>query len=336
MRKTILATGALWLWRRRWRPLRRSSSSTCSPAAPAASTIRWASRSAKIYGKTIPEASPVQATKASVENLNLLQAGQGEIAFALGDSVKLAWTGNTDAGFPGKLDKLRGIAAIYPNYIQIVASRGLRHQDAGRPQGQAPVGRRAASPAPSSTPGRSSRAAGIDLRRPRQGRVPAVRRIGRADEEPPARRHAAVGRARRRLDPRPRQLDADHGRGRSRPTWSRRSAIRLCAGDHPGRHLQGPGRDVPTAAIVNFLITQRGGLRRSRLCDDQACSTTWTSWRRPTPPPRRSSRDKALVGMPVPLHPGAERYYRENGLDVSDRGRTCRPDRSRRFHRGKR
>ncbi|MGK9568368.1 hypothetical protein O6461_24025, partial [Salmonella enterica subsp. enterica] len=29
----------------------------------------------------------VQATKASVENLNLLQAGRGELAFALGDSV---------------------------------------------------------------------------------------------------------------------------------------------------------------------------------------------------------------------------------------------------------
>ena len=65
----------------------------------------------------------MQATKASVENLNLLQQGKGEIAFALGDSVKLAAEGNTEAGFPGKLDKLRGIAAIYPNYIQIVASQ---------------------------------------------------------------------------------------------------------------------------------------------------------------------------------------------------------------------
>jgi hypothetical protein len=79
---------------------------------------------AKIYGEKIPDVrTQVQATKASVENLNLLQQGKGEIAFALGDSVKLAWEGNTDAGFKGKLDKLRGIAAIYPNYIQIVASK---------------------------------------------------------------------------------------------------------------------------------------------------------------------------------------------------------------------
>ena len=63
----------------------------------------------------------MQATKASVENLNLLQAGRGEIAFTLGDSLSDAWKGNEEAGFKTPLKKLRGIAAIYPNYIQIVA-----------------------------------------------------------------------------------------------------------------------------------------------------------------------------------------------------------------------
>ena len=61
-------------------------------------------------------------TKASVENLNLLQEGKGEIAFALGDTVKLTAEGNKEAGFPAPPDKLRGIAAIYQNYIQIVAN----------------------------------------------------------------------------------------------------------------------------------------------------------------------------------------------------------------------
>ena len=37
--------------------------------------------------------------------------------------MKFAWEGNTEAGFKGKLDKLRGLAAIYPNFIQIVASK---------------------------------------------------------------------------------------------------------------------------------------------------------------------------------------------------------------------
>ncbi len=56
----------------------------------------------------------VQATKASVENLNLLQAGRGELAFALGDSVADAWKGEADAGFKTPLKKLRAIAGTYP------------------------------------------------------------------------------------------------------------------------------------------------------------------------------------------------------------------------------
>src|SRR4029078_6067866 len=77
----------------------------------------------KIYGDKIPNVkTQVQATKASVENLILLQQGRGELAFTLGDSLKAAWDGEEESGFKSKLDKLRTIGAIYPNYIQIVAT----------------------------------------------------------------------------------------------------------------------------------------------------------------------------------------------------------------------
>lgn len=76
----------------------------------------------QIYAKAIPDAkTSVQATKASVENLNLLQDGKGEVAFALGDSVSDAWNGNTEAGFKAPLKKIRAIGGIYSNYIQIIA-----------------------------------------------------------------------------------------------------------------------------------------------------------------------------------------------------------------------
>ena len=78
----------------------------------------------KIYADKIPGARPsVQATKASVENLNLLQQGRGEIAFTLGDSLIAAWKGDEEAGFKTPLKKLRGVSAVYPNYIQIVAAK---------------------------------------------------------------------------------------------------------------------------------------------------------------------------------------------------------------------
>lgn len=79
---------------------------------------------AKIITDKVPGARPsVQATKGSVENLNLIQAGRGEIGFTLGDSLAGAVAGDADLGFRAKTDKVRVLAAIYPNYVQIVASR---------------------------------------------------------------------------------------------------------------------------------------------------------------------------------------------------------------------
>ncbi len=76
-----------------------------------------------IYAKANPGAkSSAQATKASVENLSLIEAGRGEIAFTLGDTLSDAWKGNSEVGFTKPLKKLRAVAAIYTNYIQIVAT----------------------------------------------------------------------------------------------------------------------------------------------------------------------------------------------------------------------
>ena len=54
----------------------------------------------QIYSEGIAGSkTSVQATKASAENLNLLQAGKGEVAFTLGDTLSEAWKGNPDVGF---------------------------------------------------------------------------------------------------------------------------------------------------------------------------------------------------------------------------------------------
>ena len=163
----------------------------------------------------------VQATKASVENLILLQQGRGEIAFTLGDSLKAAWEGDEEAGFKIKLDKLRTIGAIYPNYIQIVATAESGIKTLADLKGKSlSVG------APKSGTELNSRAilaaAGHDLQGYRQGRISAVRRIRRPDEEPPAQCDAAIGRPRRRLAEGSLDLDRNH-RGRRSP---RRSSTR--------------------------------------------------------------------------------------------------------------
>jgi TRAP transporter TAXI family solute receptor len=77
----------------------------------------------KVLTDKVPGTRPsVQATKGSVENLNLIQGGKGEVGFTLGDSLAAAVLGSADAGFKGPLDKVQTIGAIYPNYVQIVAS----------------------------------------------------------------------------------------------------------------------------------------------------------------------------------------------------------------------
>jgi hypothetical protein len=77
----------------------------------------------QIYAKSIPNVrSTAQVTRASAENMNLLEAGRGELALALADSVSDAYKGNAEAGFTKPLTKLRGLSATYNNYIQIVAN----------------------------------------------------------------------------------------------------------------------------------------------------------------------------------------------------------------------
>ncbi len=179
-------------------------------------------------------------------------AGRGEIAFTLGDSLSDAWKGNEEAGFKTPLNKLRGVAAIYPNYIQIVA-----RADAGIKTLADLKGKKISVGAPKSGTELNARddpeGRGPDLRGLRQGRVPAVRRIGRADEEPAARRHAAVGGPRRRLPARPRDVDRHRRRARSRR--------RREEGRRPGLPRRPRFPPIPTRA-------------RPRTCRRPPCRTT--------------------------------------------------------------
>jgi uncharacterized protein len=77
---------------------------------------------AQVLGERLPDVrATAQVTKASVENLNLLQQGKAELGFTTGESLHAAWRGDEEAGFRQKLDRLRGIANLYTNYIHLVA-----------------------------------------------------------------------------------------------------------------------------------------------------------------------------------------------------------------------
>lgn len=77
---------------------------------------------AEIYNKTYGVNSKTQTTGASVENLNLLKQNKVEMAFVMSDSLTEAIQG-TGIFTNAKVDNVQQIAALYPNYIQIVASK---------------------------------------------------------------------------------------------------------------------------------------------------------------------------------------------------------------------
>jgi len=267
----------------------------------------------KIYGDKIPDVkTQVQATKASVENLVLLQQGRGEIAFTLGDSLKAAWEGDAEAGFKNKLDKLRTVGAIYPNYIQIVATAESGIKTLADLKGKSlSVG------APKSGTELNSRAilaaAGM-----------SYKDLGKVEYLPFAESVDLM---------KNRQLNAtlqSAGLGvASLKDLSTSSDITVVAVPKetvekigppfvsviiPANTYTGQDKDVPTAAVVNYLVTS------SAVSDDLAYQMTKLVYESLPELANAHAAGKeiklaaAAIGSPVPLHPGAIRYYKEKGL----------------------
>jgi len=269
---------------------------------------------ANAIGKTMPAVkTSVQATKASVENLNLLQAGRGEVAFTLGDSLSDAWKGNEEAGFKTPLKKLRGIAAIYPNYIQIVA-----RADSGIKTIADLKGKKISVGAPKSGTELNARtilnAAGItykdfakveylpfgesvELMKNRQLDVT----LQSAGLGVSALRDLATS-----VDIVVVSIPADVIKKTNDPAYLPATI--------PANTYRGQTADVPAAAVQNYLVTQDGVSNETAYGITKALWTSLDQLVAAHSAAKAIDLKHALDGMPVPLHPGAEKYYREVGL----------------------
>ncbi len=268
----------------------------------------------QIYAKSIPNVrATAQVTKASAENLNLLQAGRGELALALADSVSDAWKGEAEAGFPKKLDKLRGLSGTYSNYIQIVANADSGIKTLADLKGKR-ISVGAAKSGTELNPRAIFKAAGL-----------TYADLGKVEYLPFGVSVELI---------KNRQLDAtlqSAGLGvasiRDLSTSVKIVVVPVPAdvvakvGDAayqtaviPANTYTGQTQDVPTAAIPNFLVTHSG------VSDELAYQMAKQMYENIDTlyaahnAAKVIKRENAIKGMPVPLHPGAERYYREVGL----------------------
>lgn len=255
----------------------------------------------------------VQATKASVENLNLLQKGRGELAFALGDSVSNAWQGVAEAGFKAPLKNLRAIAGTYQNYIQVVAN-----QETGIQTLADLKGKRVSVGAPKSGTELNARAifkaAGM-----------SYEDLARVEFLPYAESVELI---------KNRQLDAtlqSSGLGmaaiRDLATTMAVTFVEIPEavvskigspvyqpGVIPAGTYEGQDTDVSTVAITNLLVSHK------KVPEEVAYQMTKLMFEnlddvvKAHAAAKAIRLDKATKNLPIPLHPGAERYYKEAGV----------------------
>jgi TRAP transporter TAXI family solute receptor len=268
----------------------------------------------QIFSKALPNAKvSVQATKASAENLNLLQAGRGELAFALGDTVSDAWKGDADAGFKTKLNKLRGVAGIYPNYIQIVASA-----DSGIKTLADLKGKRIAVGAPKSGTELNARA--------------IFKAAGMTYDDFAKVEYLPFGESVELM--KNRQLDAtlqSAGLGvsslRDLATSIKMVVVPipqdvvLKVGDPayqsgviPANTYEGQTTNVPTAYVQNFLITRADAPVDMVYTMTKSMFEHLDQLKAAHAAAKSIRKEAAATSMPLPLHPGAEKYYREIGV----------------------
>ena len=232
---------------------------------------------------------------------------------ALGDSVSDAWRGDAEAGFAKPLDKLRGLSATYNNYIQIVASA-----ESGIKTLADLKGKRVSVGAAKSGTELNARA--------------IFKAAGFSYADLAKVEYLAFGESVELM--KNRQLDAtlqSAGLGvasiRDLSTAIKIVVVPVPAdvvakvGDAayqnaiiPANTYGGQTADVATAAIPNFLVTHSG------VSDELAYQMTKTMYENLDTlyaahnAAKAIKRENAVKGMPIPLHPGAQRYYREVGL----------------------
>jgi TRAP transporter TAXI family solute receptor len=81
---------------------------------------------AKIYGEELDARASVQTTRASSENIVKISQKKAELGFATADTVTDAYMGEGNFAKVGAVTNIRAVASLYPNYMQIVTPKSAK------------------------------------------------------------------------------------------------------------------------------------------------------------------------------------------------------------------
>lgn len=269
---------------------------------------------AAIYSKNMTGVqATAQATKGSVENLQRLGKNDAEVAITLGDSLSFAWNGNAEVGFAQPVKNLRGMAVLYSNVIQIVASK-----ESGIKTLADLKGKRMSVGAPRSGTELNTRAvlaaAGIDYKD-----------LGKVEYLDFNQSVELI--KNRQLDVTLQSVGLGNAALRDLANSVDIVVVPVSAAEAakipdkayapvtvPANTYKGQTAAVETVAVANILVTTEkmstdAVYQMTKLMFDNLDTLIAAH-----ASAKEIKLEAALKGMPIPLHPGAEKFYKEKGV----------------------
>ncbi|SPH23739.1 hypothetical protein DEA8626_02808 [Defluviimonas aquaemixtae] len=262
-------------------------------------------------------AATAEVTGASVENVGLIATGDADLALALADTVQQAQTGT--GRFEGQqLEQLRAIASVYANMVQIVTLA-----DSGIATLEDLKGKRVSVGAPGSGTEVNAQtiltANGIsydDIDEQRLNFNETADALANGDIDAG---FWSVGAPTSSIL----NLSTTNSIGVIQLSDDEIAAARaaepvFAATTLPGGTYEGVDADVTVLGVPNVLVAS------SEMPDDLAYAITKAMFENIAelqavhPAANETTIDFTLVATPIPLHPGAIRYYEEAGATIPD------------------